>query len=82
MGGIRITVPACPAADISTYAVLTLSEELTGEYGTGGLLYPMRTGNHYKYTLTLDQTGPAVFEMHEYALFRYGALPFLSANLP
>ena len=78
MGGIRLTVPA--GAVSTAYAVLTLSEELTGPWGTGALLYPMRTGNHYRYTLTVDpKAHESVFELHEYALFRYGTIELCDA---
>lgn len=45
-----------------------------GPYGSGQLLFPMRTGNNYRYVFTPDSANPSVIELHEYALFRYGTL--------
>ena len=49
MAGITLTVPhASFAAAGFGFIEMTLSEELDGPYGSGALLYPMRTGNHYR----------------------------------
>ena len=69
MGGIHLEVPAGGAKGFK-YAEVTLSEELAGAYGSGQLLYPMRTGNTYRYTFTLDPAKRSVYDVHEYALYR------------
>ena len=69
MGGIHLEVPAGGAKGFK-YAEVTLSEELAGPYGSGQLLYPMRTGNTYRYTFTLDAARRSVYDIHEYALYR------------
>ena len=82
MGGIHLEVP--PPAGRSAefkYLELTLSEELAGEYGTGALLYPMRTGNHYRYIFSLDPTIVSIFDIHEYALYRYGTIRFCNKTI-
>ena len=48
---------------------VTLSEELIGN--ATELLYPMRTGNHYRSIWTTGEGPESVFEHHEYMLFRY-----------
>ena len=81
MGGIHLEVPPRGAKGYK-YAEVTLSEELAGAYGSGVLLYPMRTGNTYRYTFTLDPAQRSVFDVHEYALYRYGTLRFTNAPSP
>jgi len=72
MAGVRLEIPA--GAIKTKYIQVTLSEELNGPYGSGQLLYPMRTTNHYRYLFTPNPVGPSVIELHEYALFRYGLI--------
>eukprot|EP00912_Choanoflagellata_sp_UC4_P000216 UC4_evm6s135 len=76
MGGIRLSIPKNALSVSAKFAEVTLSEELDGPYGSGLLLYPMRTGNEYRYLFTLDdlQLDSLNFEVHEYALFRYAAV--------
>ena len=66
MGGIHLEVPAGVSG--YKYAEVTLSEELDGTYGSGAILYPMRTGNRYRYLFLLDPAERSVFDIHEYAL--------------
>jgi hypothetical protein len=66
MGGIHLEVPAGASGGYK-YAEVTLSEELDGAYGSGALLYPMRTGNRYRYLFLLDPMERSMFDIHEYA---------------
>ena len=47
MGGIQLTIPK--GAVSHKFATVELSEELDGPYGSGQILYPMRTGNLYRH---------------------------------
>eukprot|EP01044_Picomonas_judraskeda_P008498 COSAG03_NODE_974_length_5139_cov_2.100397_7_plen_614_part_00 len=64
MGGVHLEVPVGASGGYK-YAEVTLSEELDGLYGSGALLYPMRTGNRYRYLFSLDPSIRSVFDIHE-----------------
>eukprot|EP01060_Flectonema_neradi_P030823 TRINITY_DN4552_c0_g1_i2.p1 TRINITY_DN4552_c0_g1~~TRINITY_DN4552_c0_g1_i2.p1 ORF type:complete len:786 (+),score=133.02 TRINITY_DN4552_c0_g1_i2:87-2444(+) len=65
-------------SEFNGYVEVTLGEELID--GTQyEILYPMRTGNHYRYVWKAGHGGdsrPSEFFIHENALFRYGMMRF------
>jgi hypothetical protein len=69
MGGLRLVIGGARAG---TKVRVTMSEELA-DPESHTLLYPMRTGNHYRaiWITRAAADGPSVIEHHEFKLFRY-----------
>lgn len=74
MGTPMLTVLTLTLLFSNSYNHQSSDISSAGPYGSGQLLYPMRTGNHYRYLFTPNPSGPSVIELHEYALFRYGTV--------
>ena len=76
MGGLRLEITG-----LSTGArvQVTMSEELANTESRT-LLYPMRTGNHYRAIWTMGNFPASVFESHEFKLFRYAEILVLNGG--
>ena len=74
MGGLRLEITGLAAG---AKVQVTMSEEMA-DTESHTLLYPMRTGNHYRAVWTTGNFLSSVFESHEFKLFRYAEVLVLS----
>ena len=76
MGGLHLELGGLVAGG---KVQVTMSEELA-DTQSKTLLYPMRTGNHFRAVWTAGNESTSIFEHHEYKLFRYAEVLLLGNN--